>query len=321
MGIKVSKVVDINTGKKVSVEDCENGYIGEYGCFNSNCAARMTFVGTYEQRRFDKTIVVPSFFKLKSHEVHSDNCSFNTKGQVDIIVRDSDSDVIRALDEGKYEFNLQILHNPKKSALLPSTVDTTPDGDKTKTPKGKRFIRNGKATSYLNTVQQILTLRASIEAEKDLAKLIYLKYQGKKIQWNKFYFEPEEYLGASHLLTKVKKKYPLCFHGNIRSITSPTDKFPYATIKLHSPYASMVGKITPLSSINLIIKDKNIFISDLVINDEILVYGNCYVKETDWIPEHQKKEVEPNKYRFHNITVDVNYVEQVVLFKDGSDKE
>lgn len=204
MGIKVSKVRDITTGVIVSVKDCEKGHIGEYSCTSENCKAKMTFIGTYEQRRFDKTIVVPSFFKLKPHEIHAEKCSYNTKGLVDIIVRDSDNDVISAIGDGKYDFNLQILHNAKKETKTSPPEDNIPDGEKKKAPKGKRFIRNGRATSYLNTVRQILTLRAAIDAEKELARLISLKYQGKKIQWNKFYFEPDEYLDASHLLTNLR---------------------------------------------------------------------------------------------------------------------
>lgn len=79
----------------------------------------------------------------------------------------------------------------------------------------------------------------------------------------------------------------------------------------------MVGEITPLATVSLAIKDENIDTNDLTLNDEVLVYGNCYVKETDWVPIHQRKENKPNKYHFHNINVAVNYVEQVVLFKDN----
>lgn len=313
MGIKISNVNDKHTHKSISVKDCENGYTGAYVCSGTKCQAEMTFVRSYEQRRFKKTIVVPSFFKLKPHQEHSESCPYNTKGQLKIIARDSDNNVIKSLENGKYEFSLQILHSPKLTPENKPSSTSTTSNNNNKSPSGKQFIKRGRAISYLNTVRQILTLRAKIEQENELSSIIKLRYQNRNIVWKNFYFDNDHYMDAYSCLAKTQSSYPVCFHGHVKEIIDKTNEFPFYKIKLHSPHPSNNEETTRLPSITINIFDHQMDIANISQNDEILVYGNCLINEVDWEYPNKNDTSKPRKYRFYNITIGAYYSEQIVL--------
>lgn len=163
MGVKVSKVRDRKTLREITAKNCENGYKGEYVCITEDCNAQMSFVRLYEQRRLNKVISVSSFFKLKPNETHAyKSCPYNTRGSVEIIARESDPSVLKALNNGKYEFSLQVLHKPEigRAQITRDRKDNL--GNIETPPKGMKYARNGVATSYIRVLTQILTLRAKI---------------------------------------------------------------------------------------------------------------------------------------------------------------
>ena len=312
MGVKIGKVRDKKTLKEISVADCENGYEGVYICLTTGFSAEMSFVHSYEQRRFEKVIEVSSFFKLKPKEQHSyEECPFNTRGALEIIARDSDPDVLKALESDRYEFSLQVLHqqqNSQKEGERGARHAKNGQGS----PKGKRYIRKGTATSYIRALTQILTLRAKLEGNEELSSILRLDYRGKKIKWNDFYFEEDRYYLAYRVAENTKPPHPVCFHGVISKTVPPTEKFKYPKIKLHSPYVDLDNKITPLPSIELVVADDALELSSYSENQEVLVYGVVKTSSREWIPSEQRDSAKPKKIRFLNMSIWINHVEQIV---------
>lgn len=314
MGVKIKAVRDKTTQKIVTATDCENGYQGEYICKTPSCNADMSFVRTYEQRRHNKTIVVPSFFKLKPFEQHDYNsCAFNTQGAVEIIARESDSDVLKALNNKKFEFSLQVLHKEKHQ--LPVDKKDTNIHHKTGSDdrKTKTYTNKGTAPSYIKALKQILTLRAQLEDNEELANIVTLKYQGQAIKWAQFYFEVDDYFEAYRISGSKRTAHPMCFHGVVSRVFSATPSFPYTKFKLHSPYSKMLNAVTEIPSVEIIIAEQLIGTDEIQIGAEILVYGLVKVSEGLWIPPEEKSKQDPKKINFLNMQIWVNHKEQIAI--------
>ncbi|WP_289118103.1 hypothetical protein [uncultured Idiomarina sp.] len=316
MGVKVNKVKDKRTLEEVTVEDCMGGYDGEYVCHVNGCDAEMSFVHSYEQRRLDKVITVPSFFKLKQNQKHSyEFCPYNTEGAVKVIARDSDPNVLRSLDNNKYEFSLQILHKPEFSETETGPINDSIESLNKKSPKGKVYTRKGTASSYLKVLNQVLALRAKLEEDSELASLIVLNYRGKKVKWSDFYFEEEQYISAYKLVEDKKEQYPMCFQGVISKLIRPTEKFKYWKIKLHSPFYELIDKVTPIPSIELIIADKGLDLSEYSEGQRLLAYGVIKTSVGEWVPPKERDEKEPKKIKFLNMSLWINHHEQIADLK------
>lgn len=314
MGIKISKVRDYRTLREITTSDCENGYSSEYTCISDGCNAQMSFVPTHERRVHEKTIIINSFFKLKKNEQHTyGKCPYNTLGSVEIIARDSDPNIFNALDNQKYEFSLQILQQPNSSAEIKEQNSSTKDSQG-EISKGKQYTKSGTASGYIKTLTQILQLRARLEEDKELASILTLKYQGKKIKWSNFYFEEDHYLEASKIIANAKKAYPVCFHGTIGRLIPQTKRFQFCKIKLNSPYTEPINKINDIPSIELILSNKQIKLENFAIGQEILVYGIVTrIHEKIWMPPKTNENTKVSTFKFINMDIWVNQIGQLII--------
>lgn len=312
MGVKISVVKDKSTGNEITVKDCEKGHDGEYICKTDGCNAKMSFVKSHEKRRLDKTIEIPSFFKLKSNEKHAYKvCPYNTKGAIEIIARDSDPNVLKAIENEKYQFNLQVLHKENNTQKKSTEAESKTGVNESSARKGKIYTRSGTASSYIKTLTQILTLRAQLEDNKELASLVSLTYKNAKIKWSNFYFEIDSYIDAYEIAKNSAINYPMCFHGVISKIVDPSEKFRYAKFKLHSPYIELEGESTDIPSLEFIIADDSLDLNALSVGTEVLVYGVIKVSSGDWVPPEQRGLDEPKSIRFLNMSAWVNHAEQI----------
>lgn len=311
MGVKVKVVKDHKTQKEVTVRDCENGYEGEYQCKTHNCEALMSFVPKHEQRRLGKVVQVSSFFKLKKGEIHAYGvCPYNTLGSVEIIAKDSDKNILKSIGENKYEFSLQVLHKPESNKETSPANDL--DNNQNKTPsRTKKYIRKGTSSSYIKTLNQILTLRSQIDDNNELSQLVTLDYRGKKIKWNKFFFEVESYDAAYSIVERHKANYPMCFQGIISKSIPSNDSFRYEKLKVYSPYIELVDDVTPIPSLELIIADKNLDPKEFPEGTHVLAYGSIHIGSGMWVPPEEKESIQPKKIMFHNMSIWINHTAQV----------
>lgn len=315
MGVKVSRVLDKNTREPITITDCENGYSGNYICPTEGCGADMSFVPSFEKRLLDKnnkekTIVISSFFRLFRNQQHSEGCPYNTKSAVTIIARSSDSNVLKSLDNGKYEFSLQIVHRPT-AHQSGEGVKQPAGGLPGRRVKTTTYQNKGTATSYIKTLNQILSLRAKLESNSDLEQFVKLTFEGMKIPWNEFYFETAGYINACRILASTVRKYPMCLHGWGKSISKP-DGLKYPVIKLKSPYRRTTDGIKEIPVATVNVSDPNFKLSSLSEGDEILIYGKVAFSraETLWSP---KGDQDGDKIQFLNMVIWLNNKRQVVV--------
>lgn len=320
MGVKISKVREKNKGTVITVRDCEKGFEGDYVCLTQGCGALMSFVPAYEQRRHEKVIQVPSFFKLRANERHRYGvCPFNTKGTIEVIARESDSNIVKALENGKHQLSLQILHKPFTESVRNSS-NLNPSADLIGKPKKtKTYASKGTAPSYIKALNQILILRAKLEDNKELASLLTLTYRSKKIKWNNFYFEVDDYFRAFEIAKKMEKPYPMCFHGVVSKVNPPTAKFNRSTIKAYGPYIEMDGVETKAPSLEFPVRDDKLDLTLFEPGTDFLVYGSPSVEESKniWIPPSQRDEKKPQGLRFLGIKVWINHSAQIIALSEN----
>ncbi len=308
----MSKAIDYcNPDTIVTTKDCEDGYESNYICITDNCFAKLSFVHKHEKRYTEKVVEVPSFFKLKKGEIHRLGiCSYNTIGAVEIIAKESDSDVIRALSDKKYEFSLQILH------LYDTQKSNGDDSEKDKEllshalPKQKKYTKKGKLNAYIKTLHQILKLRSEVESNEDLAQVLCFNYSGNKVAWRNFYFEVEKYSSAFKKIVLENKKHPICIHGRVNKINAPTEKFNYYSVKLLCPRVDSNNNIKVIPSVNLIFPEHSIS-SNIISGCELLAYGIVTGDESDpWRPPKENQVI-----IFQNIKMWINHQEQVLILR------
>ncbi|MBJ8480453.1 hypothetical protein I6M70_13885 [Acinetobacter pittii] len=313
MGIKVNKVRDKKNLYELTVNDCDQGYNSDYICRTENCNANMSFIKSHEKRLFDKVIKVPSFFKLKNGNKHSEFCPYDTQGAIEIICRNSDSNVLNSLNNKKFEFSLQILHNPKNENGESNTIDEAGNHGGDEKKLGKKYSSSGSLSNYINTLKQILVLRNKLEEDNNISEFLMLNYRGEKIKWNNFYFSEKNYIDAFTLGYLKKISYPICFEGVVKSIKEPTDNFKNYSIKFYSPHIeSLEENITEIPVVEIILKPEDYDKINISNGSSLLVYGLSSFKPSSepWVSKENKK------YKFFNISLWIKTIHQIIVLDD-----
>lgn len=237
MGSKIPEA-KLSSGNKISATSYEAKPFGKLFCLSTSCNAQLSFVKRHDRKYLSKTVEIAPCFRLKRYEEHSLQCKYNIGGQLDIIAKNSESEVFSAIEKSKFEFRLHVLLKALWE-MTQSQIESKGKSWGASGDKNKSFANKGKLTNYLRTLKQILELRTLCEDNKELKSLVTLNYKGNKVNWDRFYFDHEN-------LTKFVKHYgtdnytfPLAISGYIHEIRKSTNpKFPFTVVELNSPYVS-----------------------------------------------------------------------------------
>lgn len=313
MGIKIGKVKDKNNLRVITTEDCDQGYNSEYICITENCLANMIFTRRHEKRLLDKVVEVPSFFRLKNGSKHIQDCPYDTRGAIEVICRDSDSNILKSLDNQKFEFSLQVLHNPENKTIENSIINSYLKNNSNGKKLNKNYNSSGSLSSYIKTLKQILLLRNKLEEDNNISETLLLNYRGTRIKWSCFYFSEKNYIDAFNLGILKKISYPICFEGVVKSVKEPTDKFNFYSIVLFSPYKEGLGDINEVPVVSIIMKPDDYVKTNIFSNKSLLIYGVPKFKQSDnnWISRRDNK-----KYKFLNISMWVENIKQIMILDE-----
>lgn len=239
MGMKMLKAWHKNEGITVK-QAVEKSVKDDLECITECCRVPISLCNEYYRQKNDNTTLVKAHFKLMGikggKNTHHINCKYNTKGQLEIIARDSDG-VLTSLEEGKNTFRLNLITSSLRNTGISKgkSEGFLSEGQSSKTTK--KYINEGKITPYLSTVHRIMKLRSEIENNKELNNIVKLNFKGKNIPWSKFYFEKQDYRRCYDYLTKGEVTHPICIEGTIKdTLQEPTDRFKFYTMRLSSPY-------------------------------------------------------------------------------------
>lgn len=319
MGIKMGKAILIGSNNIIKISEATDEMRKQklLKCSTDKCSAKLTWVKSSKIN----AEIVPGFFRLLNNEKHILECEYNIKGNVERIVRQSDSDVIGSIDNEKYEFRLNLIYEAlnegKKNNIDNNDVKNI---DNTLNIANVYKKSNSKKTSYLSTMNSIMKLKSKIEDganDKELSSLIVLDNKGEKIRWSNFY----NYIGEEEKLFKYiyrkgknirkgkKLTYPICIEGiinkNIKEIYKSGDN-PVYSVKYKQPkYKNKDddGKLRIYSN-SLLFSDKELVdYLNKIINDNKEIYIVAY-----FLPFANIKDT-----IYYNINGFINRKEQLII--------
>ncbi|WP_147464175.1 hypothetical protein, partial [Pseudomonas syringae group genomosp. 3] len=156
---------------------------------------------------------------------HKPGCKYDALGQLKLIVADqSDRDFLGALEAGKSELRLLLLHNRLGGKTLSGVETPTqpPTGSaQTRQPTTYK-LTDKKLDSYLRTTADILKLRERCEADEVLSANLVLRLGAKKIRWSEFFFEPHRYEDAWQMVRrKGDQCHPFAILGTVERLNIP----------------------------------------------------------------------------------------------------
>ncbi len=230
-GIKMRTAVDAR-GTPYDIDALQathdaNAFIPDLLCADPACRKAVRFVPRHQQNRKNRIepVDIPAYIGLTSGSEHADGCQYNTAKRIAIIVDQSDPDFISALEEGKRELRLLVLHNGLSGKPLSGNLPVPPRAAPgAASGKGTRqYVSSGqKLDSYLRTTADLLGLRALCDSDAALATQLTLRFGPKRIAWNDFFFEQGRYDEAWELLKKAgSNAHPMALVGEVKSHYSP----------------------------------------------------------------------------------------------------
>lgn len=260
----MSKAYSVNRNSVISVFQYDPIVDHSLLCEDASCRTPVTYVNQHFRQISGIKVSVGPYFRLKSKDSsHSETCSYNLSQQIEIIARKSNTSIVKNLKTGNYHFRLNLVHTSMKNANSSKTSDATDDNDKSSNRRAKKYINQGVLCPYISSMKKILALRSQLESNEDLKSLITLEYQLAnsdrvfKINWEDFYFTMDTYDRCYRYIQMRDFDHFICVEGQIKDIYTPTEKFPYYSIHLCSPWIKeRENGFLNIPAISITIKDK-----------------------------------------------------------------
>ncbi|PFD60104.1 hypothetical protein [Bacillus thuringiensis] len=173
----------------------------------------------HRTRHMRNEVDIPALFYRKGGINHEEFCSYNTLGQIKVIARDSDDDILKSVEDKTFLFRLNMIHEPLEEL---KNQNTKPKNDQNKAlnKKDRTYHSSGSLNSYLSTMKKIIELRNILEKQTELHSIIEIEMHGKRIKWSDFYYEPNRYIQAFNYIKQLewKNRHPICIEGIVDSV-------------------------------------------------------------------------------------------------------
>lgn len=286
------------------------------------CRAAVAYVKGHERKCEDKQITVSSFFRLRSKDSdHSEQCRFNTAGQVKMIARDSDPNLFDQIAGGKYKLRLNIL----KESLIQIDREAEATRGKKPTHHSRQIVFNqrGKLNSYFRTARQIAELRERHEDAQELAQLVQLEFNNRTVSWSDFFYETDQHLDCYKYLRQLMPRaaHPVCLSGYIRKIkpqesSAALETGCYGIVKLNSSCSEKDLDGFGLSAgVTLNIYSEAIWKLCRAAEPGKLIVAYCNYRIGKKLQEWFAVDNSDVKRKYHNIYGDVRNPDQIFIGK------
>jgi hypothetical protein len=258
MGSKIPEA-KVASGRRVSALAYEQTTVkGKVFCSSTDCTARLSFVKRHTRHYVKKNIQIAPCFRLKPRESHAEHCKYNIKGRLQLIAKDSDSEIFLALKQSKYVFRLHVLI---KALWTASDEDVIAQG-KTwggENASNKAFSNQGRLTNYLKTLGQIIELRNYCQNNEQLSKLVKLDYDGEMINWSDFYYDRNNLDELVSRYGAGEIKIPLAIAGDVYNIDIQGSKHRHV-VELYSPDTGLdSNKLSTISTPQIYLTNPKLF--------------------------------------------------------------
>lgn len=249
---------------------------------------------------------IPTHFTRKPGVNHEEWCKYNTVGQVTVLAKKSDDNILESVKKNKFTFRLTMIHEPLKDLGKQNTTSINKSGN-TNPPKNKSYVSKGKLSSYLATMKKVLELRKAVEDDdsNELESIIEIQMYGKKIKWSNFYYDQEKYLDAYNYLQTLKaKRHPICIEGVVRDIRPLKQGDRYA---VNLKFGKIEKDVEQIPSVSILCNESDIPSITFEPGQHIVVCALCTASQSNI----------NNKYL--NIRASLYHKNQLVIFKDDEE--
>ncbi|MFK4435446.1 hypothetical protein [Paenibacillus sp. RC21] len=317
MGTKMPKAYYAQEEKILNINDANIKMNGSLFCEVAICRVPVTFVDAHKKKLADKTVVVNPYFRLTSNEKkHYVECRYNTIGQIKVIAQDSDDNIIKAIEDNRYSFRLNVIDEALKDLINLNKEQTKNDGQCAGANKpSKTYINQGKLDSYLSTMQKIMRLRSLAESNEELRELLVLQYGKQEVKWNKFYYESDDLQKCYTYIKRNEVTHPMCIDGVIKEFSDPTEKFKFSVLKLTSPWVEPdKNGVINRPVVELIIRSDKVldYIQSDIKQTKVAVYSKFQVSESKVLTFQDGDETK--KIRYLNIKGNLYHRNQIILY-------
>ena len=294
-------------------------------CDHPPCGCAVRFVHRYQQNRSNRIepIDVPAYIGLTSDSEHIAGCRYDAPGRLTAIVAQSDPDFVKALDTGKRELRLLVLHNGLRGQGLSGTTLVGP-GTRTGTSGGNATIdvvqSEKRLSSYVRTMADLVALRALCEADTFLASELILRFGTRRIAWKDFFFERERYDEAWGLVREGGTNvFPIALAATVRShyVPSSGGKSRNAFLNCESLYRK-TGAPDRVETFEVSVahQDAN-WLSDFPVGTDIVMFGIW--RAQDSVEKQGKDSRDPSKavtFVTHKLMLEPKFRRQVIGAED-----
>ncbi|WP_274410566.1 hypothetical protein [Pseudomonas sp. NEEL19] len=213
MGIKMNLAKDQH-GREWDANTYHRG-MGAEPLMCTHCGVAVTHNPSHTREMYDKSVLVPGYFRLLPKGAHASHCRFGVDEEVDKIAMESEG-LIESIQRNKYRMRLVMI----KEALEGGSIaqDQNSDGSRAKT--GRTYTRNPNLLpAYINSATRALKLRALCASNQDIEQHLELIFEGNvKVSWDQFYYETERHMEAFHAVSQNVVQHPIAIQGNVKSV-------------------------------------------------------------------------------------------------------
>lgn len=216
MAVAMDKAFSKILGKVIAPVDVSEDESLREGLLCIDCKIKISFRMEHER---NNRIISAGFIRKKGIE-HKPSCRFNTLGQVNIIAKKSDDNILERINESKFNLRLTLLHKSINQDINNYSSTQLVKPSSTTVNQEQIYQSKGKLDSYLATMKKIIELRNILEDKKELHSIVEISCSNRKVKWESFYYEPERYLDAYNYLNRLNKqeKHPICIEGIISNL-------------------------------------------------------------------------------------------------------
>jgi hypothetical protein len=185
------------------------------------CEAEVCFVKAHTRQVGDDIVAVEPFFRLNSGQKHSQSCHYNVHGQIAVIARESDADVIAAIQDNCYELRLLAVSKALEKLEELNNRKKYPSPNTSASKINKIYVDAGKERlgAYINSAQSVLKVRAQCEEHTEIEEVLQLVFDGTRLPWCDFYFEDHDYFRCFSQVTQATISIPIAIHGRVKTIS------------------------------------------------------------------------------------------------------
>ncbi len=315
MGIRMTKARLIATNEKVEVNNAtlEMRKNKLLKCYTEKCKAKVTWV-KLSKKNYE---IEKNYFSFVVGEKRSENCGYNTLGQVAVIASKTDNKIIENINDNKYEFRLNIVYEAlttkENKEIRGDNLQETIETER----KEKKYKSVGSGLPYLAVMKDIMKLRSEIEDNKELETIIKIKDKGKSISWTNFYYEigEEEKLyryieknGYVHNYKPKRLRHPICIEGVLdKEIQYKEGGNSFINLKLDKYIEPDKNGDIHFYKCTIITRNKEIInhINDLIRTNKRVKIVSYFIPSVSFM--------ENDEYKNYKINGWINYEEQIYI--------